>query len=127
MSSGSERRKSRRFALKLPIAVYPRESQHATAGYLNDLSEGGAFVQITWAVAENVNVFIRFSVMEYVCEATGTVLRTVPSGADSYGIAIVFGFANDNFNNFVLNLESLAEARRPEYLQNVENLQIVLG
>lgn len=127
MSSGHERRKSRRFALKLPIAVYPRDNSHATAGYLNDLSEGGAFVQITWQVAENVNVFIRFDVLDYQCEATGTVLRTVPFGPESYGIAIAFGFANQNFTNFVMNLENIPEAQRPGYLQNVHNLQIVLG
>jgi hypothetical protein len=127
MSSGSERRRSRRFALKLPIAVYPRENPHATAGYLNDLSDGGAFVQITWSVADDVPVFIRFNVMEYQCEATGAVLRSVPFGPESYGIAIAFGFANQNFHNFVMNLENIPEAQRPEYLQNVKNLQIVLG
>ena len=126
MSSGSDRRRSRRFALKLPIAVHSGEG-HVTAGYLNDISEGGAFVQATWSVPENTNIFIRFTVMDYVCEATGTILRVAPFGPDVHGLAIAFGFANDNFTNFVLNLESLAEARRPGYLENVENLRMVLG
>jgi hypothetical protein len=122
-----ERRKHRRFVLAMRATVVLGSSHTMEQGYLVDLSENGASLTIPSPVAMNVGAYLSFMLSPSTkCEATGTVVRTIPFG-NLHGIGIELVYANAGYLNFLRNLEAVAEAAKPSLLADIRELKVRFG
>lgn len=117
----AERRKHRRFTLSKRARVILGPIQQESSGQLVDLSANGASLTTEWAITAGVGVFVTFAVGGRSCEATGHVVRVFPFGA-VYGVAVEFGVANEEFYEFLRELDRAHEAARPDMLGAIEQL-----
>jgi len=118
-----DRRRHRRFTLRKRASMVLSPVGESGTGHLVDLSETGASITAPWAVAVGVGVYIQFMVHDVPCEATGRVVRVFPFGGH-YGLAVDLGYANPSFLHFLRNLDSAAEAVRPDVRGDIADLQI---
>jgi hypothetical protein len=124
MPGSDERRRHRRFALRLPATLSLSGGAAGGPAHLADLSEGGAFLTCRAALPVDAGVYVRFRIDgETVCEATGSVLRVMPFGAEQ-GVAVAFVYANEALLAFLRALHAALDADRPELLADIRGLEI---
>ncbi len=126
----AERRKHRRVTLMVPAALFLGEDKIAQSGHVQNFSESGASFTSPTGIPHGAVVYFGFFLGDHAdrprCEATGSVVRTLPFGT-SFGIGVEFKFADDNFLGFLHQLADSREADRPELLGQIRQLEIHLG
>ena len=117
-----ERRTSRRFAMRMAIAItVPGGDQ--CAGMLRDLSLGGLFAQLGREIDVRRVVTLNFMLQnDKFCMARGTVVRNEAVR----GFGVEFLDLSDQLRTFLLDLYRLREPMRSEFLQSVLDPQIVI-
>jgi hypothetical protein len=124
---GDERRRHRRFALRVPMQLSGSSISGSATASLFDLSEGGAFFTTTSPPAAGAHAYMRFHLLgSTLCEATGYVVRTMPFGGET-GVAVQFGHVNPGFLDFLRNLAAALQAQRVDLLADVDRLAMQLG
>jgi hypothetical protein len=119
-----ERRKHRRFSLRLAAVVAVGSDQRLERGELIEMSAGGASLSVGFPVAVETAAYIRFlSPQGRECEATGQVVRAMPFGR-THGIALEFRFVNTALDEFLATLEATQQALRPDLLAQIRELRI---
>lgn len=119
-----ERRRHRRFSLRLDAVVTAGPDQRAWRGELIEMSAGGASLSLEVPVALEAAAYIRFlSPDGRECEATGQVVRAMPFGR-AHGIALEFRFVNAALDEFLVTLEATQQALRPDLMTRIRELRI---
>lgn len=115
-----ERRRHRRVAFKLPVALHLGHGQPRSA-FLMDLAEGGAFLMMETAEPVGETARLTFRVGNDICQASGRVLRIMPFAAGQ-GVALELTERNNVFVNFVRNLASAADPLRWALVGDIEDV-----
>ena len=115
-----ERRRHRRVAFKLPVALHLGSGQPRTA-FLMDLAEGGALLMMESAEPVGQTARITFRIGAEICRASGRVLRIMPFSAGQ-GVAIALTESNPVFVNFVRNLSASADPLRMALVHDIEDI-----
>jgi|GEM_PF-4659338 c-di-GMP-binding flagellar brake protein YcgR len=125
MEREDERRRHRRVSLRVAAKVYLGAEREPHQGYLNELSEGGAYFVVTGIQAVGSRAHIRFLIEpDSECESTGRVIRA-ESRTEGLGVAVKFGYANGSFRFFIRNLQALSnEFEKSDLLADIRNLEI---
>lgn len=119
-----DRRKHRRFSLRLPAVVAVGPEQRLERGQLIEMSAGGASLTTTFPIELESSAYIRFVLPDgRECEATGTVVRSMPLGRE-YGLALEFRFVNGALDEFLDALEAVPQAARPDMLAEIRDLHV---
>jgi hypothetical protein len=122
-----ERRRHRRFVLRLPATLYVGAQDEPQRGHLLDISESGASITGPLPVPVHTGAYLRYRLEPSTsCEATGAVVRSAHFGHE-WGIAIDLTYANQPFINFLRNLGAVHEAERPALLADIRDLQVHFG
>lgn len=125
--SPEDRRKHRRITLSVPAEIYVGQNKTATSGQLQNFSRSGAWFTSPIELSVGTEVYVGFYLGEHHdrprCEATGTIVRTLPFGKDT-GVGLEFKFADDNFIGFLQQLNTSREADRPELLGQIRELEL---
>jgi len=115
-----ERRRHRRVAFKLPVALHLGSGQPRIA-FLMDLAEGGALLMMDAAEPLGQTVRITFRVGTDIAQASGSVLRLMPFG-DGQGVALDLSETNPVFVNFVRNLVGSTGPLRMALVGDIEDV-----
>lgn len=125
MDVKDDRRRHRRVTLRVTAKIYLGPQRDLHQGYLNELSEGGAYFVVDGVQNVGPRAHIRFLIEpDSHCESTGRTVRT-EALADGLGVAVKFGHANGPFRFFIRNLQATqGEFEKSDLLADIRNLEI---
>jgi hypothetical protein len=119
-----DRRKHRRFSLRLAAVVTVGADQRLERGQLIEMSAGGASLSLRVPVSVDSSAYLRFLLPDgRECEATGTVVRAMPMGGE-HGMALEFRFVNGALDDFLTLLDATPQAARPDLLADIRDLHV---